>query len=94
MNKKSKILVLVDDLDKTLTQAGFDVQTQAEQDEVVIEAFEDHFDLIVNNYVMDGMKGLASVQSEELLRLLPSVKKSQFDSSNIPTGCGNPLWKG
>ena len=69
MNNKPKILVSDDDegirllLDRTLTQAGFDVETHAKLDEVITTAFEDHFDLIVTNYVMDDIQGLVIVHS-------------------------------
>ena len=69
MNNRPKILVLDDNeairhlLRKILTQAGFDVQTHVELKGVLTEEFEDHFDLIITNYVMDGMKGMVFVKN-------------------------------
>ena len=69
MSNRPRILVLDDDeairllLDKALTQAGFEVQSHAELEGVLTGSYEDHFDLIVTNYVMNGMKGLAFVNN-------------------------------
>ena len=69
MSNKPRILVLDDDeairnlLDKTLTQVGFEVQTHSELDGKLNESYEDHFDLIVTNYVMNGHKGLSFVRN-------------------------------
>ena len=69
MSNKPRILVLDDDeairrlLHKTLSQAGFDVQTHSELDGELNESYQDHFDLIVTNYVMNGHKGLTFVRN-------------------------------
>ena len=69
MSNKPKILVLDDDeairllLKRILIQAGFDVQTHVELKGILTEGYDDRFDLIITNYVMDGMKGMAFVKN-------------------------------
>ena len=69
MSNKPRILVLDDDeaignlLDKTLSQAGFQVQAHSELEGGLNDSYEDHFDLIVTNYAMNGVRGLTFVRN-------------------------------
>ena len=64
---KARILVLDDNPEfrgqvaEALARAGFEVETHSNADQVLGEALEDRFDLVVTNYVMKGWQGLSFV---------------------------------